>query len=561
MSSTSQLAHEQKTDLPGSLAQDDGDDGVQVRREVTGISWLIVVVALLSATFLYALDNTVTANVRPSIVETFGRIDMLPWLSVSYPMGEVGANPLWLVTLSTCSFHRALFFAILTPFRGKLNNQFNNKHLYLASLLIFEVGSAVIGSAQSIEAVVVGRAVAGFGGSGVYVGTINILSAMTVPVERNQYLNFVGMAWSLGTILGPIIGGALADSAATWRWAFYINICIAALTAPVCVWLVPPVVPSTSHGLLQRIKRIDYLGAVLFLGGVVFIVMILGCGGAVYGWGSGQMIGFYVAASVFWTVFCLQQRLQLFTVDRIFPAQFVGNWLMVILFSWTSLVIANLVVTIYSLPLFFQFTYGDSSLRSAVYTLPFVGTAITAAGVSGPLFPKFPVYMAWFAGASALMLVGNGLLSTIDYNTSRGAICGYTVIQGLGFGPVIQLGYTVGQAKAPRATASEITAFFSCAQMAGLALSLGIATSVFLNGATEDIAGILPGVPRDLIQASINGAKTTLIQNQSSDVRLKVLEAIARNAGKVFYLNVAGAALGFVTSLMMKPERLELESR
>lgn len=66
-------------------------------RKLKGFSWFIVVVAILAPTFLYALDNTIMANVRPSIIDTFDRVDMLTWLSVSYPMGEVGANPLWFV--------------------------------------------------------------------------------------------------------------------------------------------------------------------------------------------------------------------------------------------------------------------------------------------------------------------------------------------------------------------------------------------------------------------------------------------------------------------------------
>lgn len=71
-------------------------DTPRIVRNVTGAKWFIVNVAVLSATFLYALDNTVMANVRPSIIKTFGnRVDTLAWLSISYPMGEVGANPLW----------------------------------------------------------------------------------------------------------------------------------------------------------------------------------------------------------------------------------------------------------------------------------------------------------------------------------------------------------------------------------------------------------------------------------------------------------------------------------
>jgi hypothetical protein len=64
-------------------------------RAISGLKWAVVVVSVVASTFLYALDNTVMANIRPGIIVTFGHMEMLPWLSVSYPMGEVGSNPLW----------------------------------------------------------------------------------------------------------------------------------------------------------------------------------------------------------------------------------------------------------------------------------------------------------------------------------------------------------------------------------------------------------------------------------------------------------------------------------
>ena len=79
-----------------------GDD-LHVERKTAGGLWFIVNTAVLSATFLYALDNTIMANVRPNIIETFGnKVEILPWLSISYPMGEVGANPLWFVSFMIC---------------------------------------------------------------------------------------------------------------------------------------------------------------------------------------------------------------------------------------------------------------------------------------------------------------------------------------------------------------------------------------------------------------------------------------------------------------------------
>ncbi|KAI0903245.1 major facilitator superfamily domain-containing protein [Ustulina deusta] len=530
-------AHPKPDEKTGSVEKTDATDNVPYRK-LKGISWAIAFIALASSTFLYALDNTVMANVRPSIIETFGHIDLLPWLSVSYPLGELGSNPLW----------------------AKLNKSFNNKTLYLIAVLIFEIGSVVIGSANSERIVVAGRALAGVGGSGIYVGTIHIVSALTTPRERAHYLNLVGVSWCFGTLLGPIIGGAFADSSATWRWAFYINVVIAAVAVPACVILIPAISPPTTLTALERIRRVDFPGLILFLGGVVSILSILSFGGALYPWDGPRLIALYIVAPVIWILFAAQQCFSFLTVDRIFPIQLAANWEMVILFIWTSISISNLVVTVYSLPLHFQFAFGQSSLGSGVYTIPFVGAIIVSIGTSGPVFARYPYYKMWFFGGSVLMLIGSGLLTTLSYTTSYGAISGFAIISGLGVGPVVQLGYTVAQMKVPQGSSPDATAFLTCAQMAGLALSLGIATSVFLNVATDRIAIILPELPRDQIMASIDGANAGLLNSLNSDNLTRIHKIVARTVGDVFYLNVAGAAVGLILVAFMKQEKLNLGS-
>ena len=70
-------------------------------REILGLRWVLVVTAVLSTTFLYALDNTIVANIRPSIILSLGHINKLPWMSVAYAVGEVGSNPFWYSNLTT----------------------------------------------------------------------------------------------------------------------------------------------------------------------------------------------------------------------------------------------------------------------------------------------------------------------------------------------------------------------------------------------------------------------------------------------------------------------------
>ena len=71
-----------------------------------------------------------------------------------------------------------------------------------------------------MDALIVGRAICGLGGAGMYTGVLTLLSVTTTEHERPTYIGFTGITWGLGTVLGPIIGGAFADSSATWRWAF-----------------------------------------------------------------------------------------------------------------------------------------------------------------------------------------------------------------------------------------------------------------------------------------------------------------------------------------------------
>lgn len=88
---------------------------------------------------------------------------------------------------------------------GKIYGLFNAKYLYISSLVMFNIGSAVCGAAPNMNALIVGRVLAGIGGTGLYVGCQVLLSVNTTERERPQYLSFVGFFWGLGTVLGPVV--------------------------------------------------------------------------------------------------------------------------------------------------------------------------------------------------------------------------------------------------------------------------------------------------------------------------------------------------------------------
>jgi MFS family permease len=167
---------------------------------------------------------------------------------------------------------------------------FPAKWFYIIMVIIFEAGSALCGGAPNMNALIVGRVIAGIGAVGIYVSLYfsSLLTAdrSTFPHLcqhnrrravhhqsdltdfRPQYIGMTGAMWGLGTVLGPVIGGAFTDSSATWRWAFYINLPIGALTAPVLIFLIPPFDALKGNSFLTRIRRIDWIGTTLLCGSI-----------------------------------------------------------------------------------------------------------------------------------------------------------------------------------------------------------------------------------------------------------------------------------------------------
>ncbi|KAF7183034.1 hypothetical protein CNMCM7691_002869 [Aspergillus felis] len=284
-------------------------------REISGWKWFLVVLAIYSSQFLFALDNTIVANVQPVIVSNFNSVEKLPWVSVAFLIGAAGTNLIW----------------------GKVFGQFNGKWTYILSVFVFEVGSAVCGAAPNMNALIIGRAICGVSGSGMYVGLMTLLAATTTIHERPMYVGGGGFIWGVGTVLGPIIGGAFTDSSAGWRWAFYINLCVGAVCAPVYLFLLPNKDPRPGVSLRERANTMDHLGGILTIGAMVTGVMAVSFGGVMYPWDSGRIIGLFCCSGVLFILLGLQQVFTIFTsvTHRVLPVEFFKGRTVLILFATT----------------------------------------------------------------------------------------------------------------------------------------------------------------------------------------------------------------------------------
>ena len=141
------------------------------------------------------------------------------------------------------------------------------------------------------------------------------------------------------TTLYRRVGGAFSDNPhTTWRWAFYINLCIGAAFAPVYIFFLPRGDPQKDASIKQKLLQIDSLGMILNVGAFTALIMAINFGGNLFDWGAGQEIALWVTGGFLLLVFALQQKFNIGTtkVERVFPADFLRTPLMWLLFALMS---------------------------------------------------------------------------------------------------------------------------------------------------------------------------------------------------------------------------------
>ena len=500
---------------------------------LTSYQWIIIVATMMSSTFLFSLDNSIVAEIQPAILSSLGGVEKLGWLGVAFVLGTLATILLW----------------------GKIMGVFSVKWSYIVSIIIFDVGSAICGAAPTMDAMIIGRALAGVGGAGMYVGCLSLLSLTTSLRERPIYMASIGFTWGTGTVLGPIVGGAFAENEyTTWRWSFYINLCVGALFAPACLFLLPRSDPQKGVSIIGRLRQIDYVGAILSIGFLTPFVMAINFGGVIYAWESGQMIALWVVSGVVFIAFCLQQKFAIFTTkkNRLFPADFLRNYDMWLLFAAMSCASTCVFTPTYFIPLFFQFVRGDEPLEAGVRLLPFICVMVFCGLLSGGLMGKLGYYMPWYLLGGCLTLIGGTLMYTVDQGTSDSRLYGYMAITGAGAGLYIQASYAVAQAKVAPDRSSDAVGLISFAQYLGITLALAISSAVFQTVAFDELTTLLPDLPPDTVRNIVQGTSSGLLETMAESKINEVLDAIVHAISQAYVLVLTAGALTVICACLMK---------
>ena len=273
-----------------------------------------ILLALMLATGLVALDSTIIATAVPSIVASIGGFAEFPWLFSIYLLAQ----------------------AVSVPVYGKLSDLYGRKPLILFGIGLFLLGSILCGIAWNMPALIAFRVVQGLGAGAVLPISITIVGDLYTLQERAKVQGYLASVWGISSVVGPTLGGVFSEYA-SWRWVFFVNI-------PLCLLASTMLMRNFSEQVARTRPRIDYPGVALLTGGCTLLILGLLEGGQSWAWDSPTSVAILTAGVLLLAAFALvEQRapepvlpLWVFTRRILLTSSLVATGVGGILFGLTS---------------------------------------------------------------------------------------------------------------------------------------------------------------------------------------------------------------------------------
>lgn len=431
---------------------------------------------------------------------------------------------------------------------GKVYKFYPTKPVFLSGVVLFEVGSAVCGSAPSSTAFIIGRAISGLGAAGMFSGFMVIMFHIIPLSQRPIYQGAFSAVFAIASVIGPLVGGVFVDKV-SWRWCFYINLPVGAVSIIVTMLILHlpnQKLDAQAEGLVEKLKQLDPIGNLVFFPGVICLVLALQWGGVVYPWKDARIIVLFVLCGVLCLAFVGVQvwKKENATIPpRIFKNRSIAasNW-------FGFFIGGGMIVVTYYLPIWFQAVKGVSAFESGIMLLPMILSAVVGSILSGVIISKVGYYTPFFYLGSIITPIGAGLMTTFTPSTGSGKWIGYQIIVGIGLGFGSTMPLNVVQTVLERSDIATGSALIMFMRFLGSAIFLSVAQTVFLSSLVSNVAN-LPSIDPNAVA---NGGATELRNLVSADDLGTLLSDYNDAIINVFYLVVATVAVTIFGSVFVE---------
>ncbi|WP_373500477.1 DHA2 family efflux MFS transporter permease subunit [Desulfococcus sp.] len=488
---------------------------------------LYIIFASLLALFLSALDSLVMGAAMPTIVAELGGIHLYSWVFSSYMLSR----------------------AVALPVFGKLADLYPNRTLYVASVLIFMVGSVLAGISRSMIALIVFRAIQGVGAGGIFSLVYIVLADISKPEDRGKMMARASLVWGLASVLGPTCGGFIV-AYFSWRWIFFVNIPLGVVS----LWGIVMFLTETREKRADAF--VDYGGICLMTTGVLSLLLVFLLAGRDYPWFSPQVIGLLVVSVASGIGFYVVEK---HAPEPLLPMEFFR----VKAFSWGNAAVLMSSVAVFSLsaftPLFVQGAMGRTPVQLGIAML-----FLSLGWSGGALFCGRMVRQGrekMFALAGALLLMaGCGVMVRFSSQTTLTACSAALALAGFGMGLVSIATLLIVQNSIGSAHLGVATSSHQFTRSLGGTIGVGVCgslmTAVFskrLAALAESVrqAGLSAAVSDQIRQNYENFFKPEVQAALSPELRELLHESLGESVIYVFWVALASAAICLAIGIML----------
>jgi drug resistance transporter, EmrB/QacA subfamily len=422
-----------------------------------------ILIAILLAMFLSALDQTIVGTALPRIVSELKGNEYYTWVITIYLLTTTVSGPIY----------------------GKLSDLFGRRPMVMIGVSLFLIGSALSGLSQEMWQLIAARGLQGIGAGAIFPIALAVIGDLFTPLERGKYQGLFGAVFGVSALIGPALGGFLTDNVG-WHWVFFVNLPIGAV-ALVIIWrLLPPI----KHP--EAVRSIDYLGSAVFTAALVPILIGL-TNKQTMDWtnpavGGLILLGLALSAVFVW----VESR----AAEPIVPLGLFRNRSISVSMVAVFLASFGFFGAIIFIPRWFQVVFGSSATESGYQILPLLFGLIFSSVASGQLISRTGRYRWVIIIAMAMLSLGLLLLTQLRGSTSLPEIWFWMIIAGMGIGPSLAAFTIVVQNAAPFSQLGAATSTLTFFRQVGGTVGLSLGGTLFGSALVAEI-------PRQMAAAGV----------------------------------------------------------